>query len=125
MSLFGGRSRAQRDHVCATLRSLGSTTVEGLSAALSWSPRRTDRVLRDVLANPEGAAIRYDRVAGTVAWTLPSSMAAAPSRPSPLSPTSPSPAAPALPKAWGASPKCASCQVGLEPTGTGGLFCPH
>jgi predicted RNA-binding Zn-ribbon protein involved in translation (DUF1610 family) len=124
MSFFAGRSRAQREHVCATLRSLGPTTVEGLSAALSWSPRRTDRVLQDVLRNPEGAAIRYDRVAGTVGWSLPTSGAAAAPIGRPVPPTTPSPT-PALPKSWGASPKCASCHTGLEPTGTGGMFCPH
>lgn len=126
MSLFGGRSRAQREHVFATLRSLGpTTTLEGLSAALSWSPRHTDRVLRDVTSKPEGAAIRYDRVAGTVAWTLPSAPSVPPATLG--APATPPPAAstPALPRAWGASPKCAACQVVLEPTGTGGMYCPH
>ncbi len=125
MSLFGGRSRAQREHVFATLRSLGpTTTVDGLAAALSWSPRRTDRVLRDVAAQPEGAAIRYDRMAGTVSWALPTAPATAPSPGAPA-PSPSAPSIPALPRSWGASPKCPSCQVALEPTGTGGMFCPH
>jgi predicted RNA-binding Zn-ribbon protein involved in translation (DUF1610 family) len=125
MSLFAGRSRAQREQVCATLRSLRSTTVEGLAATLAWSPRRTARVLRDVASHPEGAAVRYDRIAGTVMWSLPPP----PPPPAPSAgPAAPGPAvhaAPALPRSWGASPRCPSCQVGLEPTGTGGLFCPH
>jgi predicted RNA-binding Zn-ribbon protein involved in translation (DUF1610 family) len=125
MSFFGGRSRAQRDHVYATLRSLGPTTVDGLAAALSWSVRRTDRVLRDAQGRPEGAALRYDRVAGTVAWNLPAAPLAAPAPSARAAPMTAAAAAPTLPKSWGASPRCPSCQIALEPTGTGGLFCSH
>jgi len=124
MSLFAGRSRAQREHIYATLRTLGPTTIEGLSAALSWSPRRTDRLLRDALREPDGAALHYDRRAGTVAWSLPPAPSARPG-PTALAPPSPAPATPALPRSLGASAKCPSCQVTLEPTGTGGQFCPQ
>jgi predicted RNA-binding Zn-ribbon protein involved in translation (DUF1610 family) len=125
MHLFGGRARQDREHVYATLRSLGPTSVAGLSAALSWSPRRTQRTLRDALRSGDGVALRFDPGTGSVALaapvlapptSVPALRAAAPNAPSP----------PALPKSWGASPKCATCQVPLVATGTGnGQYCPQ
>ena len=130
MHLFGGRAREDRAHVYATLRSLGPTSVAGLSAALSWNPRRTDKVLREALNSGDGVAIRYDTRTGSVALlpptTVPSASSAAPPAARPAAPAPAAPAPPALPKSWGASAKCPTCQVALVSTGTGSSqYCPE
>jgi len=126
MHLFGGRARQDREHVYATLRSLGPTSVAGLSAALSWSPRRTERTLRDALTSGDGVALRFDPDTGSIAIAP---IVVTP-RPAPLETrvAAPAPVAapPMLPKSWGASPKCPSCQVALVATGTGSSqYCPQ
>ena len=127
MRLFAGRSARDREHLAQTLRSLGATSVSGLSAALSWSERRTERAIEDALRRGYGA-IRFDRARRAVAWDSP---VAPPSAPDPAEIPAPAPAAaapepPALPKSWGASAKCPSCQVPFLPTGTPGhTYCPQ
>jgi predicted RNA-binding Zn-ribbon protein involved in translation (DUF1610 family) len=129
MRLFGGVSAQDREHLVSTLQSLGTTSMAGLSAALSWSERRTQKTLREVARWGEGA-IQFDPMTRSVSL-----------RPAASSPPSPSPAAaapaeapspeptiapPPLPKAWGASAKCPTCQVALSPTGTGtAYYCPQ
>ncbi len=135
--------------VVTTLRSLGTTTVAGLAAALSWSERRTVRALQRSGVN-RGVGVEYDRSRGTVRWISPRSVSGATTGPGPAaSPSlrsSPPPAPPlarptgetnasrasleksvsqALPANWKATVKCPSCQVPLEATGTSSLFyCP-
>jgi len=126
MRLFGPRSPQDREHLVATLRSLGPTSVHGLAAALTWSERRTTKVVREAIRWGRGA-VRYDPTTGRVGFLsaepapapTPVVAPAAPTRAAPLAP-------PPLPKAWGASPKCPSCQLPFVSTGTGGgLYCPQ
>lgn len=125
MSLFGGRAHEDREHLVQTLRSLGPTSLGGLSAALSWTPRRTERAARAALAWGEGA-IEYDPRSGRIAFRAPlatratASPAVAPTAPTPRAPPPP------LPKAWNAAPKCPACSVPFVATGTGtGVYCPN
>jgi predicted RNA-binding Zn-ribbon protein involved in translation (DUF1610 family) len=125
MRWFHGRSDRDREHLVQTLRSLGPTSVAGLSAALSWSERRTERVLQDALAYGDGA-LRFDPARRAVAW----GDSPAPARPAvPPAPSADAPAptpTPVLPKSWGASARCPACQVSYLPTGTDAhLYCPQ
>ncbi len=128
MSLFGGRSQEDREHLLQTLRSLGPTSVHGLSAALSWPPRRTEKVVRAAAQWGRGA-IDYDPATGRVALRTAPSTAPTVSRPAaPTAAATPAarPAPPPLPKAWNASPKCPACSVPFVSTGTGsGVYCPN
>jgi uncharacterized Zn finger protein (UPF0148 family) len=57
----------ERQHAIATLKSLGTTSVPGLAAALSWTVPRTEKVLREVLRHgPYGLV--YDVRSGTIRW---------------------------------------------------------
>jgi predicted RNA-binding Zn-ribbon protein involved in translation (DUF1610 family) len=54
MALFGS-SFAEREHVVTTIRSLGTTSVAGLAAALSISERRAVKLLRETFRHgPRG-----------------------------------------------------------------------
>jgi predicted RNA-binding Zn-ribbon protein involved in translation (DUF1610 family) len=127
MRWFLGRSARDREHLVQTLRSLGPTSVAGLSAALSWSERRTERVLQDALVQGD-RALRFDPARRTVAWGISeapalAAVAAAPATSAPAPPPTP---VPVLPKSWGASARCPSCQVAYLPTGTDAhLYCPQ
>jgi len=127
MPWFLGRSARDREHLVQTLRSLGPTSVAGLSAALSWSQRRTERVLQDVVAHG-GSALRFDPGRRMIAWGNPEAVALAQVAAAPAAaPAAPTPTAvPILPKSWGASARCPSCQVAYLPTGTDAhLYCPQ
>jgi predicted RNA-binding Zn-ribbon protein involved in translation (DUF1610 family) len=127
MRWFIGRSVRDREHLVQTLRSLGPTSLAGLSAALSWSERRTERVLQDAIGLGDGP-LRFDPSRRTVAWIDPNAVVPTPTMAAPaISAGSPAPATvPVLPKSWGASARCPSCQVALLPTGTDAhLYCPQ
>lgn len=129
MSLFGGRAHEDREHLVQTLRSLGSTSLGGLSAALSWTPRRTERAARAAVAWGRGA-IDYEPRTGRIAFRAPSAPQAPPPAAAPATDAAATPAArappPPLPKAWNASPKCPNCSVPFVSTGTGsGVYCPN
>jgi len=84
----------ERQHAIATLKSLGTTSVPGLAAALSWSVPRTEKVLKELSRHgPPGLV--YDTRSGTIRWSTP---AAAPARTPP--PPLPTPSASA---GWGIS----------------------
>ena len=126
MRWFGGPSRQDQEQVLSTLHSLGSTSVPGLAAALSWPERRTQRALEEALRDGS-QPVRYDPVTRAVRWLAAPLPAAPPTpaapRPAPVAPTS---AVHELPAAWGAKARCPSCQTPLQPTGTGtGYFCPQ
>jgi predicted RNA-binding Zn-ribbon protein involved in translation (DUF1610 family) len=127
MRFFGGVSARDREHLLQTVHSLGTTSVAGLSAALSWSDRRTRRTLENAIHWGDGA-IDFDPVRRSVAWhSLPSAPPAA-KPPEGVRATTAveAPAPPPLPKAWGMSARCATCQVPLTPTGSGtGYYCPQ
>ncbi|MCI4339841.1 MAG: hypothetical protein L3K06_03665 [Thermoplasmata archaeon] len=127
MRLFAGRSARDREHLAQTLRSLGATSVAGLSAALSWSERRTERAIQDALRRGYGA-IRFDPERRSVAWNSPAAPPPPADAPAAVAPTLPAaaPEPPTLPKSWGASAKCPNCSVPFLPTGTPGhSYCPQ
>ncbi|MCI4336301.1 MAG: hypothetical protein L3K17_03775 [Thermoplasmata archaeon] len=135
MSLLFGPSRRDQVHLLSTLQSLHTTSIAGLSAALSWSDRKTERVLREVLTQT-GSAVVYDprrrtvgvrsaatsnpQISTTVSGGLAEGSAVASTPTS--APTSP---APILPKEFGGGGRCPRCQVPLLPTATGdAAVCP-
>ena len=125
MRWFGEASRHDREQVLTTLHSLGSTSVPGLAAALSWPERRTQRVLEDALRDGS-QPVRYDPVTRAVRWLAPPARPATPAPPTVPGPSRPEPTTPQLPTAWGAKARCPSCQSALQPTGTGaGYVCPR
>ena len=125
MRWFASRPLVEREHLVQALRSLGPTSVAGLAAALSWSPRKTARTVREAVRWGHGA-IRFDPASGSVSFRAPEPPArpatvAAPSVAEPA----PEPTPPTFPKSWGASAKCPACQVALVSTGTGNsMYCP-
>jgi ribosomal protein L37AE/L43A len=72
----------ERQHAIATLQSLGTTSVPGLAAALSWTIPHTEKVLRELLRHGPSGLV-YDVRTGTIRW---GSQAAPPTRPSPSTP---------------------------------------
>jgi len=93
LSFWSRPAPDERQHAIATLQSLGTTSVPGLAAALSWSVPRTQKVLQDLSRHgPPG--LLYDHRTGTIRWG-PSTTTAARS-PSP-------PAASASSTNWGVS----------------------
>jgi predicted RNA-binding Zn-ribbon protein involved in translation (DUF1610 family) len=84
----------ERAHAIATLQSLGTTSVPGLAAALSWSVPRTEKVLKELSRHgPPGLV--YDPRSGTIRWGAPP--AAPPRSTAPPLPT------PASSPSWGMS----------------------
>jgi uncharacterized Zn finger protein (UPF0148 family) len=109
--------------------SLGTTSVPGLAAALSWRERRTEKALLEELSRP-GTPLTYDPALRVVRWAPPiveeppaadpeppalvtANSAAAPPRASVLGPT-------------GAKATCPSCHVPLLAAATGSIVvCPN
>ena len=130
MSLFFGPSRRDQVHLLSTLQSLHTTSVAGLAAALSWSERKTERVLREALTTT-GGSVTFDPARRTVAVHPPTatphpSISGGHAAASPTPPAAPHPSPPAvLPKAFGGSARCVRCEVPLLPTASGeGAVCP-
>ncbi len=131
MGLFWRVSASDRDHVLLAVRSLHASSVAGVAAALSWSERRTERVLSEVASrNPH--RVSYNRSAGQVRWLDPTPPPAPAASPPPtriarslgITPA-PTPL-PETPVKWGSENRCPSCHVPLAPTGTPGVwFCSH
>jgi predicted RNA-binding Zn-ribbon protein involved in translation (DUF1610 family) len=136
-SLFG-RSSDEVDRLRSTVRSLGTTSVPGLAAALSLRERKVERLLAHELARP-GSPVTYDPSRRLVRWAAPPAPLPGPvAGPSvvPASPASPAtprratePARPAIaPVLVGSRLKvaCPSCHVALLDAGTGELaVCPE
>lgn len=142
VSLFRSSS-----HDLETLRStvctLRETTVPGLAAALSWRPRKVERLLIEELTRP-GTAMAYDPARRVVRWVpvasavwhvpppvpapAPSTEAAAPPPPArpkvDLGPALSSP--PPVVKGKGLRAQCPSCHVGLSASTSPSLsVCPR
>lgn len=128
MGLLFGPSRRDQIHLISALQSLNSTSVAGLAAALSWSERKTERVVRDVLTL-HGSPVVFDgrRVAirrpsanpPTVVASISGGVAA------PAPPPAPPPLPVALPRAFGGAGRCPSCHAALIATATGDAsVCP-
>ncbi len=101
----------ERQHAIATLKSLGTTSLPGLAAALSWSVPHTEQVLRELLRHGP-AGLVYDMRTGTIRWGPPTDPPPRPSPPSspsgtnpswatstPRGPTRPAPGPPSIPPA--------------------------
>ncbi len=112
------------------MQSLGTTSVPGLAAALSWRERKAQRVLAHELERP-GSPVVYDPARRQVRWARP--LPELP--PAPPAPTVPSAPATAvrLPSApgpvlttAGLKTLCPSCHIPLQQTGTASLaVCPQ
>ena len=130
MGLLFGPSRRDQIHLLSALQSLNSTSVAGLAAALSWSERKTERVVRDVLTLHSSpvtfddrrrvVAIRRPSAAPqTVAASISGGVAA------PIPPAPPPPLPVALPRSFGGAGRCPSCHAALVATATGDAsVCP-
>jgi len=127
MSALFGPSADDLEHLRSTVQTLGTTSVPGLSAALSWRERKTEKVLAHELARPD-TPVAYEPARRLVRW------ARAP--PAPATPPVVPTAAPNLPHAPGPiAPKqvgngfktlCPTCHVPLIPSGSGSLaVCPQ
>jgi uncharacterized Zn finger protein (UPF0148 family) len=130
MPLLFGSSRRDQVHLLSTLQSLNPASVAGLAAALSWSERKTERIVREVATARESLVV-YDagrrlvsiRRASPAASVAISGGVAAPS--SPPSPASGSALRSPEPPAVAAKMRCPTCQVALLPTTTGeAAVCP-
>ena len=152
MGLFG-TSSAEREHVVTTVRSLGTTSVAGLAAALSISERKAVKLLRETfLHGPRG--LTWDVATRTVSFgqkepnrsagyavaaapaeqrdesapfsspLVPSPMAAIPS----LVAQVPSPPVPPVLRTGTLTPRlrapnCVRCRVGMVATEVEGQYC--
>ncbi len=136
MSLLFRPSEHDRQALQAAVRSLRETTVAGLAAALSWRPRKVERLLVDELTRP-GTFMAYDPARRVVRWAPPVSVAW--SAPSPAAPEAaasdpagpvdlgPSLAAPPpVVRAGGLRAQCPSCHVPLTSSASSSLnVCPQ
>ncbi len=130
MAALFGPSPQDLERLRSTVQSLGTTSVPGLAAALSWRERKAQRVLAHELGRP-GTPVVYDPGRRVVRWAraLPD-LSAAPAgiAPSPGAP----PTAVRLPPApgpvmtpAGLKTVCPRCRVPLQQTGTASLaVCP-
>lgn len=133
MAPLFGPSASDLEHLRSTVRALGTTSVPGLSAALSWRERKTEKLLAHELAR-ENTPIVYDPSRRTVRWTpAPPPVVDQPPPPSPFRPVAPAPPVPRAPLApppsytpGGLKVLCPHCQVTLLSTGSTGLVvCPQ
>lgn len=135
MGAFFGPSETDLERLRATVQSLGTTSVPGLAAALSWRERKAEKLLAHELGRP-GTPLVYEPGRRTVRWgpVPPPSPGptAGPAPDRPGSPTVPgmivrtdrapssSRTAPAL------TTLCTACHVPLIPTGSSSLaVCPQ
>ncbi len=130
MAALFGPSEQDLDRLRSTVQSLGTTSVPGLAAALSWRERKAERLLAHELGRP-GTPLAYDPGRRTVRWA----------RPLPIPPAAPATGAPAAPRMEvgrlasapapvftpsGLKTLCPRCHVALQSTGTGSLaVCPQ
>ena len=125
MGLFGP-SDQDLARLRSAVQSLGTTTVPGLSAALSWRERRTERALAAELERRE-SPVEYDAGRRLVRWARPLPIPPPAAEAPPSAPPVPAPVvADALPLRWRANrPSCPNCHVPLESTGSSNLaVCP-
>ena len=128
-SLFGP-SEEDLDRLRSAVQSLGTTSVLGLAAALSWRERKAERLLAHELGRP-GTPIVYDPGRRTVRWARPLAIPATAPSVEPPSPSRPEVGRPAPAPAPVLTPSglrtlCPSCHVPLQATGSGSLaVCPQ
>ncbi|MCI4364762.1 MAG: hypothetical protein L3K10_01670 [Thermoplasmata archaeon] len=126
MAALFGPSTTDLEHLRSTVRALGTTSVPGLAAALSWRERKTEKFLAHELSRPNTPLV-YDPSRRTVRWAVVMKVpppAAAPGLPptSPSTPRAPSPVFTPM----GLKTLCPRCHVALQSTGSAGLIvCPQ
>ncbi|MGA8302132.1 MAG: hypothetical protein WB873_00305 [Thermoplasmata archaeon] len=134
MASFFGPSEQDLERLRSTVHSLGTTSVPGLAAALSWRERKAERLLAHELGRP-GTPLLYDPSRRTVRWARPLPL------PATVPVTAPAPGAPAASRSElgrppvtpapvftpsGVKTLCPSCHVPLQSTGTASLaVCPQ
>ncbi|MGA8543217.1 MAG: hypothetical protein WB947_06765 [Thermoplasmata archaeon] len=130
MAALFGPSEQDLERLRSTVQTLGTTSVPGLAAALSWRERKAERLLAHELGRP-GTPLAYDPGRRMVRWArtplapvatagpaVPETSRSAAIRP-PLAP------APVLTPV-GLKTLCPSCHVALQTTGSGSLaVCPQ
>lgn len=137
MAFLFGPSRRDQVHLLSTLQSLNPASVAGLAAALSWSERKTEKVVREVAGARESivaydpirrmVSIRRPGAAATLSASISGGVATAPT--APLAP--PPPAPNRAPTEDGATPRgaprrCPTCHVPLLTTASAGAaVCPQ
>ena len=130
MAPLFGPSASDLEHLRSTVRALGTTSIPGLSAALSWRERKTEKLLAHELALAN-TPIVYDPARRTVRWSAgpppvaPRPPAAPPPTGPPVTPRAPLSPAPSYTPS-GLKVLCPHCQVTLLSTGSSGLVvCPQ
>ncbi len=130
MAAFFGPSEQDLERLRSTVQSLGTTSVPGLAAALSWRERKAERLLAHELARP-GTPITYDPGRRTVRWARPLPIPPPASANDPSTSTRIELGRPGMAPAPVLTPSglrtlCPSCHVPLQSTGTGSLaVCPQ
>ncbi len=129
MAALFGPSTSDLEHLRSAVRALGTTSVPGLAAALSWREKKTEKFLAHELARPN-TPVLYDPSRRTVRWgavvTLPAPVARATVFAAPPSSTSTPRTPPPAYTPTGLKTLCAHCHVALQSTGSPGLVvCPH
>jgi uncharacterized Zn finger protein (UPF0148 family) len=131
MAALFGPSSSDLEHLRSAVRALGTTSVPGLAAALSWREKKTEKLLAYELARPNSPVL-YDPSRRSVRWgaavTLPAPVATASVAPN-ASPSAPANAARAPAPVFtpaGLKTLCPHCHVALQSTGSAGLVvCPQ
>ncbi|HEV2165635.1 MAG TPA: hypothetical protein VGS23_01450 [Thermoplasmata archaeon] len=146
MVFLFGPSLAERSQVVRALHALGPTSIEGLAAALSWSPRKTERLVATLARRGEGGIwytprlreVRIGRPPEAPSSTVPF-RAPETGNPDGFPNPSPSPRVearpggpstpshpPALPTLRGGPQKCPKCHATMELLGDHvSLVCPR
>jgi predicted RNA-binding Zn-ribbon protein involved in translation (DUF1610 family) len=130
MAALFGPSPQDLERLRSTVQSLGTTSVPGLAAALSWRERKAQKVLAHELGRPDSPVV-YDPSRRQVRWARPlaelppvPATAATPSAP-PTAIRLPSGPAPVM-TSTGLRTLCPSCHVPLQQTGSASLaVCPN
>jgi predicted RNA-binding Zn-ribbon protein involved in translation (DUF1610 family) len=130
MAALFGPSPQDLERLRSTVQSLGTTSVPGLAAALSWRERKAQKVLAHELGRPDSPVV-YDPGRRQVRWarTLPELPTTAVSTATATAPTAavrlPSAPGPVM-TSTGLKTLCPSCHVSLQQTGTASLaVCPN
>jgi len=130
MAALFGPSEEDLERLRSTVQSLGTTSVPGLAAALSWRERKAEKLLAHELGRP-GTPLAYDPGRRTVRWALlPAPVPAAEPAAAPATSRSgalrPPPAPAPVLTPTGLKTLCPSCHVALQSTGSGSLaVCPQ
>ncbi len=136
VSLFRSSSH-DLETLRTTVRSLRETTVPGLAAALSWRPRKVEKLLVEELTRP-GTAMAYDPARRVVRWVPVTSTVWQVPPPPPVAPPTapvsrpkldlgpPLAAPPPVVKDGGLKSQCPSCHVALAASSSPSLsVCPR